>query len=243
MEEVNILIPDKLNIIQDSNFFKFGNDSVFLANFTEVKLGEVVVDLGSGSGVIPLLLAFKNKLKKVIGIEIQPKLVEMSRQSVAMNKMGDLIEIIEGDLRKASQLIAPGSIDLVISNPPYTPSSTGKVTQKREIAIARHEIYATLADVIREASALLKTGGRMAMVHRAWRLPEIFKIMGDYNLHPKKLFIIQSRLKSVAKSVIIEAKKAGNPGLEIQPVFIVYEEDSDQYTAEVKRIYGDDFDE
>ena len=243
MEEVNILIPNRLNIIQDSNFFKFGNDSVFLAHFTEVKMGEVVVDLGSGSGVIPLLLGFKKNPKKIIGIEIQHKLAEMSRQSIKMNKMVDLIEIIEGDLRKASQIIQPGSIDLVVTNPPYTPSSTGKVPHNREKAIARHEIYTTLDEVIREASSLLKTGGRMTMVHRAWRLPEIFKKMEDYNLQPKKLFTIQSRLKSVAKSVIVEARKAGNPGLEIQPVFIVYKEDSNQYTNEVKMIYGEDPDD
>lgn len=239
MEEITILIPDKLYVIQDSNYFKFGNDSVFLANFTGVKSGDIVVDFGTGGGVIPLLLAFKQDPKKVIGIEIQEKLVDLAKRSIEMNRFSDKIEIIQGDFTKASQIIGYGRVDLVVTNPPYIPVSGGKITLGEEKAIARHEIHATLEDVIREGAAVLRFAGKMTMVHKTSRLSEVMYLMKKYKMEPKRLRIIQSRFKSPPKIFLIEAQKGARPGINIEPVLMVYEENSQEYTREVKEIYGE----
>ncbi len=240
MEEVTILIPGQLNIIQDSRHFKFGNDSVFLADFTNVKLGENVVEFGTGSGVIPLLLAFKQEPGRVLGIEIQERLVELARQNAKMNSLDHKIEIIKGDFSRASQYIEPETIDLVVTNPPYMPYGRGKITKEKEKAIARHEIYANLEDVVREAALILKNGGKMTIVHRSLRLVEIFTLMRKYNLEPKRLKMVQSRTFLGAKTVLIEARKGSKPGLEVEPVLVVYKGQSGEYTEEVKKIYGED---
>lgn len=240
MEEVHWLIPGKLKIIQNHNFFKFGNDSVFLANYTRVRDGALVVDLGCGSGVIPLLLAFKQNPEKVIGIEIQSPLVDMARRSVKMNKMEDKIEIIEGDLKKVNEFVKPESVDVVVSNPPYTPVSGGKMTKNKEIAIAKHEIKATLEDVIGAADKILRFGGIFTMVHRARRLAEMIVLLKKYNLEPKRLNIVQSRHGTQPKTVIVEAIKGAREGLEIDPVLIVYKGNTGEYTNKVKRMYGED---
>ncbi len=243
MEEIHWLIPGKLKIIQNSNFFKFGNDSVYLANFARVKERALVVDLGCGSGVIPLLLAFKQNPDQVIGLEIQHQLVEMARKSVKINGLQDKIRIIEGDLKKVDEYIEPGSVDLVVTNPPYMPVSSGKITSNREKAIARHELKATLEDVIKAAGRLLRFGGNLSMVHRAWRLADIINLLRENRLEPKRLGIIQSRSETRARTVIIEAKKGGRTGLEIEPVLVVYKGDTDEYTEKVKKMYGEDISE
>lgn len=240
MEEITTLIPKKLYLIQESTYFKFGNDSVFLADFTSVKSGDIVVDLGTGSGVIPLLLAFKQEPEKVIGIEIQEKLVDLAKRSVELNKLANKIEIIKGDFKEASQIIDYGSVDLVITNPPYTPVSRGKITLGEEKAIARHELYGSLEDVIREGAAILRFAGKMTMVHRAYRLAEVVFLMKKYNLEPKRLRFVQSRLQTAPKIFLIEAQKGSRPGIKVEPVLVVYEEDSNEYTMEVKGIYGED---
>jgi len=241
VEETTVLIPDKLYVIQNPDFFKFGNDSVFLAEFTEVKSGNTIVEFGTGSGVIPLLLAYKKKPERVIGIEIQDSFVEMARRSVKLNGLTEKIEIMKGDFTRASDLIKPGTVDIVVTNPPYMPVNAGKITLGKEKAIARHEIYGTLEDVIREASILLKYGGKMTMVHKVIRASEVICLLKKYELEPKRIRLIQSRIKTPPKTLLIEARKGSRPGLEIEPVLLVYEEDSEEYTREVQEIYGDGY--
>ncbi|MFI5359046.1 MAG: tRNA1(Val) (adenine(37)-N6)-methyltransferase [Halanaerobiales bacterium] len=240
-EELTVLIPGQLYVIQNSDFFKFGCDSVFLANFTEVRKGSTVVDFGTGSGVIPLLLAFKQEPGKVIGLEIQEKMVEMARRSIELNGLTDKIEIIQGDFSRASEIFDAESVDLVVTNPPYMPVTDGKISQGREKAIARHEIYGTLEDLIREASIILKKGGKLTMVHKVNRFSEIIYLLKEYNLEPKRIRLIQSRLKLAPKTFLIEARKGSRPGLVFEPTLMVYEEDREEYTREVKEIYGDGF--
>ncbi len=239
MEEIHYLIPDKLKIIQNDNYFKFGTDSVFLANFTRVRTGDLVVDLGSGSGVIPLLLAFKQNPGQAIGIEIQSQLVEMSRRSVKLNELGDVIKIIRGDLRQVTEFIERGSVEVVVSNPPYMPVEAGKITSNRQKAIARHEIKANLEDVIEGASRILKFGGTLNLVYRAWRLAEVISVLKKYNLEPKKIRMIQPRQKRASDSFLIRARKGGKRGLDIDPILIVYKENSSEYSDEVKEMYGE----
>lgn len=241
MEELTVLVPGQLYVLQNPVFFKFGCDSVFLANFTEVKKGSTVVDFGTGSGVIPLLLAFKQEPGKVIGLEIQDKIVEMARRSIELNNLGDKIEIMQGDFSKASELFASESIDLVVTNPPYMPVADGKISHGLEKAIARHEIHGNLEDLIREASIILKKGGKLTMVHKVNRFSEIIYLLKEYRLEPKRIRLIQSRLKLAPKTFLLEARKGGRPGLVFEPTLMVYEEDREEYTQEVKEIYGDGF--
>lgn len=239
MEEVHYLIPEKLKIIQNDDYFKFGTDSVFLANFTRVRTGDLVVDLGSGSGVIPLLLAYKQDPEQVIGVELQSELVEMSRRSVGMNGLGDIIDIREGDLKRVTDFIKPDTVDVVVSNPPYMPVGAGKITSNHQKAIARHEIKADLENVIKGASRVLKFGGILNLVHRAWRLAEVISVLKEYNLEPKKLRMVQPRQDRAPDSFLLRARKGGKRRLEMAPTLIVYKENSSQYTDEVKEMYGE----
>ncbi|MFW5999601.1 MAG: tRNA1(Val) (adenine(37)-N6)-methyltransferase [Halanaerobiaceae bacterium] len=243
MKEVHYLIPGKLRIVQDDKYFKFGTDSVLLANFAEIKEGDRVVDLGTGSGVISLLLAYKQKPSLVTGLEIQPELVELMERNIELNGFEDKIEIIKGDLCRVEEFIEPGSRDCVVCNPPFTPVSAGKVTENKYRAIARHEIKADLEDVIRAAACLLRFGGHFFLVHRAWRMAEAFSLLRSYDLEPKRLRIVHPRRGKPADSFLLEARRGGNPGLIVDPVLIVYAGESEEYTREVKEMYGEDLDE
>jgi len=239
MEEIHYLIPEKLKIIQNNDFFKFGTDSVLLSDFVDIRGGERVLDLGCGSGVIPLLLAYKKNPSRVIGLEIQADLVEMSRRSVEMNGLKEKIEIREGDLKEIGNYIRNDIFDIVVSNPPYTPVNAGKITNNRRKAIARHEITVNLDDVVKSAAFVLINNGSFFMVHRSWRMSEVFTSLRKYNLEPKKLRLVQSRYNKSPDMFLIKAIKGANGGLNVEPVLIVYEGDSIEYTEEVKKIYGE----
>ncbi len=240
MKEVHYLIKDELAIIQDNRFFKFGTDSVLLANFTQTGPGDLVVDLGSGSGVIPLLLAFKKKPKQIIGVEIQPELVELARQNIASNNLEDKIEIMEVDLCNLASLIRPGSVDVIVTNPPYMPPDAGKITKNKYQAIARHEIKASLDDILKIASKLLKFGGYLHLVHRTWRLGEVLDKLSKYQLIAKEMQMIQARENKEPDTFLLRARKGGNHGLRVKPTLVVYEKNSKKYTPRVREIYGED---
>ncbi len=240
MEEIHYLIKDELEIIQDSRFFKFGTDSVLLANFAELRSGDRVVDLGTGSGVIPLLLAYKNKGVKVTGIEIQKALADLAERNVKYNNLEEKIEIINHDLCSLEDITTAGSFDVVVSNPPYLPLNEGQITENKFLAAARHEIHAEIEDVIKAAAYILKYGGIFYIVYRAERLTEVIEKLSEYNFQAKELRLVQSRLDKEADIFLLKAKKGANPGLRIKPVLLIYKGQSNQYTAEVKEIYGED---
>lgn len=243
MEEVNELIPGKIDIIQNNKFFKFGTDSVLLANFTRARSGDLVADFGCGSGVIPLLLAFKKEFKKVIGLEIQSELVKLARRNVKMNDLDNIIEIREADFTDSRKYIEPNIFDIVISNPPYLKLDGGMVSDNRHKAVARHEIHATLKDLIREASLALKNGGSFYLVYRSTRMAEAISLMKEYDLAPKRLRPVYPRKDSYSDLFLLEARRGGGIGLKIEPPIIIYREGSQEYTAEVKKMYGIDKDE
>lgn len=240
MEERNELIKDEMDIIQNDKFFKFGTDSVLLANFVESKSRDLIADFGSGSGVIPLLLAFKNEVKKIIGLEIQTELVNLSRKNIKMNGYEDIIEIIEGDFSNSQKYIEPNVFDIVISNPPYLKTNSGKISENKFKAVARHEIKADLEDVIREASLVLKNGGKFYLVHRSNRMEEVFWLLKKYNLSPKRLKPIYPRKNRSSNHFLLEARLNAGIGLELESSIIIYKENSSEYTDEVKRVYGID---
>ena len=238
MEKIHYLIEDELEIIQDDRFFKFGTDSVLLANFVELRRGDKVIDLGTGSGVIPLLLAYKNKDAAVTGVEIQQEAAELAERNVKFNRLQDQIKIINADLCQLEDQLEAGSFDAVVSNPPYLPVEGGKMKENDYVAIARHEIKAELEDVVAEAARLLKYGGHFFLVHRAERLTEVIEVLARYNCQAKELRLVQARRDKEADIFLLKAKKGANPGLRVKPVLIIYQDQSSEYTEEVKEIYG-----
>lgn len=159
MEKIHYLIENELEIIQDDRFFKFGTDSVLLANFVKLRRGDQVIDLGTGSGVIPLLLAYKNPEIKVTGVEIQAEAAALAQKNVEFNNLSEQIEIVNQDLCTLDSKYKTGSFDVVVSNPPYLPVASGKLKENDYVAIARHELKADLEAVVAEAARLLKYGG------------------------------------------------------------------------------------
>jgi tRNA1(Val) A37 N6-methylase TrmN6 len=238
MEEIHYLIKDELEIIQDDRFFKFGTDSVLLANFVELRRGDKVIDLGTGSGVIPLLLAYKNEGVEVTGVEIQPESAELARRNVEYNKLQNQIKIINQDLCQLDDEFEAGSFEAVVSNPPYLPVQGGKMKDNDFVAAARHEIHAKLEDVVAEAARLLKFGGHFFLVHRAERLTEVIEALARHNCQAKELQLVQARSDSEADIFLLKAKKGANPGLRVKPVLVIYQDQSSEYTEEVKEIYG-----
>lgn len=224
-------------IIQHPNKFCFGMDAVLLSGFAHVKLGEVVVDLGTGTGIIPILLEAKTKGKRFVGLEIQEESADMANRSVLYNELQERIQIVHGDIKEASTLFGKASFDVVTTNPPYMNDNHGIKNPDLPKAIARHEILCSLEDVIREASYLLKENGRFYMVHRPFRLVEIITFMTKYHIEPKRMKLVCPYENKEPNMVLIEGLKGGNSGIRIEPPLIVYKEPN-VYTNEIYDIYG-----
>lgn len=208
-ERIDDLELNGLKLIQDTKAFCFGIDAVDLANFVTSKNEAIVVDLGCGNGIIPVLLSAKIKYKKIYGIEIQPKVAELARRNITFNNLEDSIEIINEDLKNIVDRLGKASADIVVSNPPYRTSGCGKVNIDDSKAIARHEIACNLEDVIKNASLLLKPLGKFFMVHRPDRLVDIICTMRQYNLEPKNIKFIYDSKDKGATHVLLEGLKGG----------------------------------
>ena len=224
-------------IIQNPEKFCFGMDAVLLSGFAKVKKGEQVLDLGTGTGIIPILLKGKTQGKHFTGLEIQEESAEMARRSVNFNGLSGEISIVTGDIREAADLFGAASFDVVTSNPPYMTGSHGLTNPGEAKAIARHELLCTLEDVIREASAVLKPQGRFYMVHRPFRLAEIFCTMSRYRLEPKRMRLVYPYADRVPNMVLIEGLKGGRPRITVEKPLIVYKSPG-VYTDEIYDVYG-----
>lgn len=235
-ERLDDLHRKGLKIIQNPKMFCFGMDAVLLSAFAGVTEGSQVLDMGTGNGIIPLLLAGRYKPTTVTGLEIQKENVAMARRSVALNGLEATINIIEGDIKEADSLLPLSSFDLVTCNPPYMDKGKGLANDLTAKTIARHEVLCTLEDVLRSASRLTKVGGRFCMVHRPHRLVEIISLLRAYKLEPKRLRMVHPRSESEANMVLIEATRQGKPWLKTEPPLIIYKEDT-TYTDEVYRLY------
>ncbi len=238
MEQTDIL-KNGYKIIQDTDRFQFGIDAVLLADFAEktVKAGERVLDLGTGTGIIPLLMAGENKGISLTGLEVQEASAEMAGRSVALNGLEDRIRIVQGDLRFVDGLFDKHSFNVVTCNPPYMIDSHGRGNELDAKTIARHEVLCTLEDVVAAADYLLATHGRFFMIHRPFRLPEIFEALAAHKLEPKRMRLIHPFADKEPNMVMIEARKNAKRRLTIEPPLVV-RYDNGEYTAEITRIYN-----
>lgn len=235
---------DELNIkgyriIQNSDGFCFGMDAVLLSGFSVVREGETVLDLGTGTGVIPILLEAKYPGRHYCGLEIQESFVDMAGRSVSLNSIEHKVEIIQGDIKEAASLFPLSSFDVITSNPPYMDSGKGLLNPTSMKAIARHEVLCNLEDVIYNASKLVRVGGRFYMVHRPHRLIDIISLLRKYKMEPKRLRMVHSYVDKEATMVLIEAVRHGKPMIKVEAPLIIYESEN-QYTDDIYKIYGTD---
>ncbi|WP_026892559.1 tRNA1(Val) (adenine(37)-N6)-methyltransferase [Lacrimispora aerotolerans] len=236
-ERIDDLQRNGYQIIQKQNGFCFGMDAVLLSGFANVKPGERAVDLGTGTGIIPILLEAKYDGLHYTGLEIQEEVADMARRSVALNHLEDKLSIVTGDIKEASRLFGAASFDVVTSNPPYMNDAHGLKNPDLPKAIARHEVLCTLDDVTREASRLLKPGGRFYMVHRPHRLIEIITSLKNYGMEPKRMKMVHPFVDREANMVLIEAVRGGKSMIKVEAPVIVYKEQG-VYTDEIYTIYG-----
>lgn len=235
-ERLDDLERNGLRIIQNPDLFCFGMDAVLLSGFAEVHPGENVMDLGTGNGILPLLLSAKTKGKHFTGLEIQAESTDLARRSVELNDLLERIEILQGNLKEASERFGRGSFDVVTSNPPYLIEGAALKNPDDAKAIARHEICCTLRDVVRESGALLRDGGRLYLVHRPFRLTDLMNLMREYAVEPKRLRFVHPFFDKEPSLILIEGRKNGHSGLRVEPPLIIYRE-KDVYTEEVDQLY------
>ena len=236
-ERIDDLQRNGYRIIQDPDRFCFGMDAVLLSGFASAKKGDKVLDMGTGTGIIPILMEAKTEAEHLTGLEIQPESADMALRSVQLNDLQDKISIVTGDIKEAKNLFPKASFQVITSNPPYMIGQHGLVNPHSEKAIARHEVLCTLEDVIENAAALLVPGGHFYMVHRPFRLAEIMTTLVKYRLEPKRMQLVYPYIDKEPNMVLIEAARGGKSRLQVEKPLIVYEKPG-VYTPEIYDVYG-----
>ena len=223
-------------VIQNQNKFCFGMDAVLLSGFARIRKGDHVLDMGTGTGIIPILLKSKTKGEHFTGLEIQEECADMATRSVQYNGLESAVDIVCGDIKEAAGIFGAASFDVVTSNPPYMIGAHGLQNPYMAKAIARHEVLCTLEDVVSQASKVLKDRGRFFMVHRPFRLAEIFSVLTRYKLEPKRMQLVYPYIDREPNMVLIEALKGGNSRITVEKPLIVYEKPG-VYTKDILEIY------
>ncbi len=236
-ERIDELHRNGYRIIQNESAFCFGMDAVLLSGFAVAKKGETVVDFCTGTGIIPILMEAKTDGSHFTGLEIQEAMAEMAGRSVRLNGLSDKVEIICGDVRRASEIFGKSTVDVVTCNPPYMNQNHGLRNPDEPKAIARHEVCLTFEDVAREAAAVLKPGGRFYLVHRPMRLVELIMTMKQYRLEPKRMKFVHPYAGEEANMVLVEAVYGGRAQMRVEKPLVVYGEPR-KYTPEIYDIYG-----
>ncbi len=236
-ERLDDLERNGYRIIQDPKRFCFGMDAVLLSGFAQVKPGEGVLDLGTGTGIIPILLEAKTKGLHFTGLELQKESADMARRSVACNGLKEKIDIVTGDIKDASTLFGASSFDVITTNPPYMIGQHGLQNANAAKTIARHEICCTLEDVVAQSAKLLKPRGRMYMVHRPFRLVEICCLMHQYGIEPKRMRLVYPFADKEPNMVLIEGLRGGNARMTVEKPLIIFKEPG-IYTEEITDVYG-----
>ncbi|MBQ4559847.1 MAG: tRNA1(Val) (adenine(37)-N6)-methyltransferase [Tyzzerella sp.] len=236
-ERLDDLQVNGYEIIQHPGKFCFGMDAVLLSNFARVKKGENALDLGTGTGIIPILLTAKTEGERFVGLEIQDESVDMARRSVIHNHLGNRVEIVNGDIKEASSIFGAASFDVITTNPPYMIGQHGIANASDMKAIARHEVLCTLDDILRESAKILRPGGRFYMVHRPFRLAEILSKMVQVGIEPKRMRMVHPFIEKEPNMVLIEGKRGGNSRMTVERPLIVYREQG-VYSEELLGEYG-----
>lgn len=236
-ERLDALHRNGYVIIQNPERFCFGMDAVLLSGFAKVKKHEAALDLGTGTGIIPILLEAKNEGERYVGLEILEESADMAARSVAMNCLEEKIKIVTGDIKDASKLFGASSFDVVTTNPPYMIGQHGLSPASRARAVARHEVLCSLNDVLSESAKLLKPNGRFYMVHRPFRLAEIMHKMISCGIEPKRLRLAYPFVEKDPNILLIEGVKGGKSRLKVEKPLIIYREQG-VYTDEIIEIYG-----
>ncbi len=236
-ERIDDLQRNGYQIIQDPNRFCFGMDAVLLSGFARAKEEDHVLDLCTGTGIIPILMEAKTKAGKFTALEIQEDSADMARRSVLLNHLEEKIDIVTGDVKEADTLFKAASFDVITCNPPYMTGQHGLQNKDEAKTIARHEVLCTLEDVIRVSARLLKPGGNFFMVHRPFRLSEIMVLLHEYKLEPKRMQLVYPYVDKEPNMVLIEANRGGKPRLTVEKPLIVYKEPG-VYMPEIYDVYG-----
>lgn len=237
-ERIDDLQYKGLKLIQNKDGFCFGVDSVLLSDFAKtMKKNSTVVDIGTGTGIIGLLLCKKTNLKKIYGVEIQEEVAEMAKRSILLNNLQDKFEVINSDINNIFEFLEPNSIDCVVTNPPYKKVDTGVKNEDEKQMISRHEVKCTLEDVIEKGAKLLKDRGEFYMVHRAERMVDIMCTLRKYRLEPKNVRFVHPKQNEKPNLILVKAIKYANEFLKIDKPLVIYGENGD-YTDEINEIYG-----
>ena len=224
-------------IIQKPGRFCFGMDAVLLSSYAKVRKNEKALDLGTGTGILPILLEAKNEGEHYTGLEIQEESADMARRSVMHNHLEDKIDIVTGDIKEAGAIFGAASFHVITTNPPYMIGEHGLKNDNEALYIARHEALCTLDDVLRESARLLRPKGRFYMVHRPFRLPEILAKMTQYGIEPKRMRLVHPYIDKEPNMVLVEGLRGGRPRMQVEPPLVVYEKDG-RYTQELLEMYG-----
>ncbi len=231
------LLLTRLKIVQKKKGYRFSIDAAILAEHVRLRSTDIAVDLGTGCGIIPVILSLQTPSAHIYGIEIQKDLAKLASRNVRLNHMEGKITIVHGDMKDFRSYLAPEMADVVFSNPPYRKVLSGRINPEAERAVARHEIKASLSDVVSVAEGLLKRSGRLVVIYPAERVIDLVLRMRASRLEPKRLRFIHPRQCSEAILAIAEGIKYGNPGLEVDPPLIIYKREGG-YTDEVKEMIG-----
>ena len=237
-ERIDDLEFKGLKIIQNEKGFCFGIDSVLLSDFAKnIKKNSLVLDLGTGTGIIPILLCGKTNLKKVIGVEIQEEVSNMARRSSKLNNLEEKFQVLNEDILSLEKLYENQTFDVIVTNPPYKKKDTGIINEDERKIISRHEITASLEDFIKVSKDLLKDKGEFYMVHRPERLVDILSLLRKYKIEPKELRFIYSNTKKPPKLVLIKGIKNSKSFLKVDKNLYIYD-DKGNYTEEILKIYN-----
>jgi tRNA1Val (adenine37-N6)-methyltransferase len=235
-EALDTLFGGRLKILQKKSGYRFSIDALLLAHFADPHPKDRIIDLGTGCGIMPLIIAFRKKTGKISGVEIQPSLADLARRNATQNRLSSRIKILEKDLRDLEGKNLRGIFDLVLSNPPYRRVGAGRVNPCLEKALARHEFKATLQDVLRAAQYLLKEKGRLAMIYPASRAAELIQEMRQFNVEPKRLQFVHSHPKEEARLMMVEGFKEGRAQVRVLPPLILYDS-AGNYTPEAQQLF------
>ena len=230
-ETLDTFFNGKLQIVQKKKGYRFSVDAILLSQFVKIRKNERVIDLGTGCGILPLLLSQTTKASFFVGVEIQKGLAECAEKNVALNRLEDRISILKRDLRELKETFSPGSFDVAISNPPYRKRRTGRINPSTEKAIARHEMIGTLEDLISIASYLLPPKGRCYLIFPALRAVDLFVALRGGKLEPKRLQFVHPRIAEEAKFILVESVKESGVELKIMDPLILHETDKGEALA------------